>query len=61
MPRPAVEKTVAGGSIRREADDGRVVSVRTEKGVETAAPRSEEAVRAASVRRQEALRRLADR
>lgn len=55
------ETPVKGGWVKRDAATGKLVEVRTDKGVSRTSAESRSAVEEASKRRNAALKRLADR
>jgi hypothetical protein len=54
-------EVVRGGAIAREAQTGRIVSVKTPKGTNRASVATEVVVRGASSKRKDALKRLVNR
>lgn len=56
-----VEERVKDGVITKDAEDGRIVSVRTAKGVDHASEESLRVIERTADRFDAALRRLADR
>lgn len=59
--RQLVQSAVKGGTVKRVAETGQLVTVQTEKGTSRSGPMTQAAVSEASSKRHEALKRLADR